>query len=138
MELQILLVADYANTTGDGKLNVMGIFQTIYAASFPVAHPDMYLIAQFTAGPAEYGRQRKVEIALLDEDAAEELVSFSAEVAIPRGSGGQRVNVPFLLRLVNTRFPRPGTYEFAVLVDNDEKGSLAIQVEQLPAAAPTA
>ena len=134
MELQILLIADYANTTGDGKLNVMGIFQNIFAASFPVAHPEMYLIAQFTAGPAEHGRKRKIEIALLDEDAAEELVSFSADLEIPQGAGGQRVNVPFLLRLVNTHFPRPGTYEFTVLVDNDEKGSLPIQVEQLPTA----
>jgi hypothetical protein len=130
MELAFLLVADYANTTGDGKLNVMGIFQSIFAAQFPVAHPEMYFIAQFTAGPAEYGRRRKLEIKLLDEDAAQEIVSFSTEVEIPRGAGGQRVNIPAVLRLVNTVFPKPGTYEFSVVLDEDLKGSLAIQVDQ--------
>jgi hypothetical protein len=135
MELAFLLVADYANTTGDGKLNVMGIFQNIFAVQFPVAHPEMYVIAQFTAGPAEYGRRRKLEIKLLDEDAAQEIVSFSTDVEIPRGTGGQRVSVPVILRLVNTTFPKPGTYEFSVLLDEDLKGSLAVQVDQLSAPA---
>jgi hypothetical protein len=136
MELAFLLVADYANTTGDGKLNVMGIFQNIFAVQFPVAHPEMYVIAQFTAGPAEYGKRRKLEIKLLDEDAAQEIVSFSTDVDVPRGTGGLRVNVPVILRLVNTVFPKPGTYEFSVLLDDDLKGSLAVQVDQR--SAPTA
>jgi hypothetical protein len=130
MELAFLLIADYANTTGDGKLNVMGIFQNIFAAQFPMTHPEMYVVAQFSAGPAEYGRRRRLEIKLLDEDAAQEIVSFSTDVEVPRGTGGQRVNMPVVLRLVNTVFPKPGTYEFSVVLDEDLKGSLAIQVEQ--------
>jgi hypothetical protein len=132
MKLPVLLVADYANTTSDGKLNVMGIFQNISAVSFPTMHPEMYVIAQFAAGPAEYGRKFNIEIKLLNEDGAE-VVSFSTEAQVPHGVPGQVINMPILLRLVNTAFQEPGTYQFSVLVDGDEKDSLSIQVNQLPA-----
>ena len=132
MKLPILLVADYANTTVDGKLNVMGIFQNISAGTFPTMHPEMFVIAQFAAGPAEYGRKFKIEIKLLDED-AKELVSFSTDAQVPQGLPGQPIQMPVILRLVNTVFPNPGTYQFSVLVDGDEKESLSIQVNQFPA-----
>jgi len=35
----LLLVADYANVTDNGKLNVMGIFQRLHAREFPARHP---------------------------------------------------------------------------------------------------
>ena len=35
MELLTILAADYANIAEGGKLNVMGIFRNIYAATFP-------------------------------------------------------------------------------------------------------
>jgi len=53
MDLTYLLAADYANITRDGKLNVMGIFSIINAPGFPAVHPQMYLVAQLTAGPFE-------------------------------------------------------------------------------------
>ena len=33
--MKMLLAADYANVTGDGKLNVMGVFREINALNFP-------------------------------------------------------------------------------------------------------
>lgn len=132
MDLTLLLIADYANTTADGKLNVMGIFESISAASFPATHAEMYLIARFTAGPAEYGRVFKMEVKLINEDATQELVNFSAENTVPRGQNGQKVHLNHLLRLNNLTFPTPGTYEFSVLVDNDLKGTLPIEVRGLP------
>ena len=132
MDLSYLLVADYANVTQDGKLNVMGIFATISAVNFPAVHPEMYLVAQLTAVPFEYGRKCEIAVKLIDEDASSELVDFRAPVIVPSGERGQKVHLNHILRLVNIRFPRPGTYEFCILVDNDAKGQLAIEVNQLP------
>jgi hypothetical protein len=131
MELSLLLVADYANTTSDGKLNVMGIFGNITAQSFPATHPEMYVIAQLSVSPAEYGRRFKFELKLLGED-GEELGTVGGENEVPRGEKGQRISLNHVMRLVNVMFPRAGIYEFAVLIDNDLKGTLAIDVNQLP------
>jgi hypothetical protein len=134
MELSLLLAAEYANVTKDDKLNVMGIFANVYAMKFPVVYPTMFLITQLSATPAEYGREFKLSIKLLDEDAAKQLVNVSVKARVPRGRLGQTVNLNQVLRLVNVRFERPGVYEFSVLVDQDVKGTLALPVHLHPKA----
>jgi hypothetical protein len=134
MDVPLLLTADYASVSEHGKINVMGIFGQIWAASFPAAHPEMYLVAILTPSPAEYRSTRKITIKLLNEDATQELASVSHEVTIsPPKQAGQRVDVPIILRLVTLVFPQPGTYQFSVLVDQDEKRSLPLVVSQGPA-----
>ena len=132
MDLSYLLVADYANITQDGKLNVMGIFTNISAQNFPAVHPEMYLVAQLTASSFEYGRDCEIIVKLIDEDASEELANFKQSVKVPTGERGQKVPLNLILKLVHIQFPRPGTYEFGILVDNDHKGHLAIDAIQLP------
>jgi hypothetical protein len=36
-----------------------------------------------------------------------------------------------MVQLVNLSFPHPGTYEFGILVDNEPKGNLPIEVNQV-------
>jgi hypothetical protein len=132
MELTFLHVAEYANSTEDKKLNVMGIFNNINATNFPAAHPEMYLVAQLSARASEYGRKFKLGIKLLNEDASKVIIDFQGDAEVPTGRNGLPVNMNIMLRLVNTVFPEPGTYGFSVLVDGDEKGTLPIEVIQLP------
>ena len=135
MELVFLHIADYANLTKDDKLNIMGIFSAINAVTFPASHPEMHVVAQLAADPAEYGRQFQVTIKLLDEDASQELVNFTAPASVPHGRG-TRVTMNFTLRLVNIVFPAPGTYEFVVLVDGDQKGSASLYVNEVQQPSP--
>jgi len=55
MKLTLFLAADYANITREGKLNVMGIFNDIYARTFPARHSSMHLVAKLGAELGEYG-----------------------------------------------------------------------------------
>jgi hypothetical protein len=131
MDVSILLVADYANVTQDGKLNVMGIFHNINALNFPATHPEMHLITQLKAGPAEYEREFTLDIKLIDDDASHILLQQTFRLVVPRGTAGQTVYMNHLLRMINVQFPKPGSYEFSVLVDRDVKGSLPIEVHKL-------
>ncbi len=131
MELTFLQVAEYANSTEDHKLNVMGIFSNISALRFPAVHPEMYLVAQLTARAPEYGRQFKLGIKLLNEDASQELIAFSVDSTVPASGKGLPVTLNFNFRLLNTKFDTPGTYEFSILIDDDLKGTLPIEVIQV-------
>jgi hypothetical protein len=131
MEVTFLQVAEYANFTEDHKLNVVGIFNNISALKFPAVHPEMHLVAQMTAQAPEYGRRFKLGIKLLNEDASQEIICFSADSTVPAGGKGLPVNMNFNFRLVNTKFDTPGTYEFSLLIDDDLKGTLPIEVIQL-------
>ncbi|MDY6918054.1 MAG: hypothetical protein SVP26_08955 [Chloroflexota bacterium] len=128
MQLDLLLTADYANVTADGKLNVMGIFNRIYSSAFPASHAEMYLVANLSADPSEYGMRRKLVAKLMDEDGGLVAQLLEREIEVPQAKEGRPAEIRQILRLVGLLFPRPGTYQFSMLVDNDLKGSRAIRV----------
>ena len=96
MKVDLFLTADYANITGDGKLNVMGIFREINALNFPARHTSMHLVLILTAEPGEYGVNRDLFVKLLDED-GQELMGFSGQIAVPKAERGR---IPLYLNLV--------------------------------------
>ena len=128
MELHTLLVADYANVAEGGKLNVMGIFRQIFASTFPARHSQMYLVTGLSASAAEYDSERKLSIKLINEDATEELVHINRDIKVPKNPSGYRSEMRFIFQLRDIIFPKDGTYEFSVLVDQDVKGHYSIEV----------
>ncbi len=128
MRVLHILVADYANVAEAGKINVMGMFTTILADEFPIRQPEMHLVVKLDASPAEYDSDRKLTIKLLDESGKQEIVNWSRDIHIPKGSGGQRTEINQILRLRDVVFPKPGAYQFSVIIDKDEKGTLPITV----------
>ncbi|MBL7162601.1 MAG: hypothetical protein ISS57_08335 [Anaerolineales bacterium] len=130
MKLLLLLAADYANVTGDGKLNVMGIFREINAYNFPARHPSMHLVIKLGAELGEYGQTRDLVVKLLDADGGE-IMSLSSPANIPMGDRGRRPEVNAILELKDIVFPKPGPYQFVVLVDKYHKGELSIYANKL-------
>lgn len=132
MQLLTILAADYANRAEGGKLNVMGIFTNIFAHSFPVLHPSMFLVVMLSPDFPEYGQERKITITLVDGDGKLEVAKITGDIQVPMPVNGQKPEINFIIDLKNIVFPKPGTYQFTVLVDKDYKGSLAIHLEELP------
>ena len=130
MQLEILLVADYANVSRNGKLNVMGIFRDINAPRFPVKHPLMHLIVKLRADLGETDVSRVLTVMLMDED-AKEMMKLSNNFKFPRQVRGRQSEFNAILRFTDLVFPSPGVYVFVVLVDNDHKGELPIYVNQI-------
>jgi hypothetical protein len=137
MEKLLFLAADYANITGDGKLNVMGIFQDIYSFNFPARHSSMHLIARLGAELGEHGQTREFTIKLLDED-GHQVMDLVGQFQVPQGQPGRKPEVNVILELKDLVFPMPGTYTFVILVDKDQKGELALHVNQLETPPPAA
>jgi hypothetical protein len=131
VELNTLLVADYANIAEGGKPNVMGIFRNITAPKFPVRHPEMFLIMGMSVSPGEYGKKRNLTVRLINADATAELANFTHDFTVPASNAGHKSEINHIIRLQDIVFPAPGTYQFSVLVDDDEKGAMAIELSGL-------
>ena len=129
MELDVLLMADYANVAEGGKLNVMGIFSRVMSGAFPARHPEMVLIMQFSANPAEYNTTKKLTVRCLDEDGHKEIITWSRDIPIPEGQG-RNITLNQMLKLHDVVFPKAGTYRFYVLVNEDAKGDIPLEVIQ--------
>jgi hypothetical protein len=44
MQVPLALLADHANVSAEGKLNLMGAFDVINARRFPAVHAQMHLV----------------------------------------------------------------------------------------------
>ena len=130
MEIPLALLADYANTSQDGKLNVMGVFNRILTKEFPTVHPEMRLVFRLEAQPSERGRETTVEIKLLDAD-AKVVHHLKGRLAVPQESQQPTIEINQILRLTGVVFERAGDYRFDILVDGDFKANVPFTVEQL-------
>jgi hypothetical protein len=58
------------------------------------------------------------------------MVQVRGDIDVPEMKEGQRPEVNAIIELKDIVFPKPGRYQFSVLVDKDFKGDLAIDVHQ--------
>lgn len=131
MEVPIALLADYANVTQEGKLNVMGIFGRILARSIPWQHPQMQIVFTLVASPAEAGSERRLKIVLMDADGTE-IMGLEAQLVVPEAPvPGKRIEMNQNLMLAGVIFPHEGDYAFEILIDNDAKCTIPLQVVRM-------
>ena len=136
MEVALALLADYANVTKEGKLNLLGLFSMINAPSLPWTHPQMQLVLSLEATPAEWDSSKKVEIKLLDADGNIKL-TIGSDLKVPRGQSGRNVIVNSIIVINNLRFDTEGDYAFHILVGGDEKKRIPLRVNFVPTPART-
>lgn len=127
MDVTLALLADAANISKEGKLNLLGIFNIIHTNAFPAIHPKMQLVLSFEATHAEVGRQKNVEIVLYDAD-DNKLGSITGKFPIPRGESGYPIQLNQILNIPPLRFEKPGDYAFHILIGGEDKKSILLRV----------
>lgn len=115
MKIQMAFLADEANVSQEGKLNVLGIFDRIAAADFPMVHARMVFVFRVQAEYADAGRQFAVRVRLVDEDGGV-LFDASGELGAPQVKPGEFATANQIFNLVGVQFPQAGTYKFVVNV----------------------
>ena len=130
MEVKLALLADGANVSREGKLNLFGIFDTIFSRTFPTTHPQMQLVLRFEADPAEAGSRRDVEVQFVSAD-GRVLFRLPGAMTVQQRVAGDRVRMDQILTLNNVQLEQPGRYRFHVVVDGEVAAVLPLHVEQI-------
>jgi hypothetical protein len=130
MQVALALLADGANVTREGKLNLFGIFDTIFARSFPTTHPQMQLVLRFEAAPGEAGSRRTVEVQFLAGD-GRPLFRLPGAMTVQQRAVGDMVRMDQIVTLNNVQLEHPGRYRFHVLVDGELAAAVPLYVEQI-------
>lgn len=129
MDCTLALLADAANVSQEGKLNVLGAFANINTRAVPTVHPNMTLVLRFEASAAEAGESKRVQALLLDADGArQEGAGFEARFEVPPPQAGRRIRMHTIVNLVGTRFEREGDYQLAILINGDQKAEIPLSV----------
>ncbi|MEP7199871.1 MAG: hypothetical protein ABI874_08650 [Chloroflexota bacterium] len=130
--MTLALLADYANISREGKLNIMGIFEQIHAHQFPAAHAQMQLVVRLEATPFEAG-PHPVRVAFIDGD-ARELFAIPGTLVVPESQSGENITTNQIFVLNGVVLPTPGVYEFVINVMGEELGRVPLRVLALPQA----
>ncbi len=131
MDVIFAVVADAANVSREGKLNVMGIFDRVFARQLPARFPPMQLVIRLEADYAELDREHAIRVQLSDPD--DESVFDIDGTFTPRGGQpGHKTPVNHVLQLGNLPLQRTGAHRILIWIDNDLKRELPIHVVQAP------
>lgn len=130
MKKILFLTADYANVTADGKINIMGIFNKIWAHQFPCVHPSFFLIIKIGLELGEFEPQKNIKLKLFDEKG--KLISdvFDKDVTFPSPKNGEFPEHQIIIEFKGVPFQNAGVYQYVLLIDNKQLDKLDLHVQQ--------
>ena len=131
MEVTLALLADYANVTKDGKLNLMGVFTIINASALPCVHPQMQLVLQFEVGTADWDTEKGIEVQLLDAD-GNQLSAIRGNVKVTRPQVARPLQINSIMSINNLKFINEGDYVFLIRL-GEVKREIPLRVNYTPA-----
>jgi hypothetical protein len=112
-DLQFTILCDDVRREHNGKLILLGLFETIGASRFPVQHPTLYVVNRWCNGVGEYRQNtviRHPDNSILAEDAVTvvKLDDLKAKHTV-------------IARFNNLRFAAPGEYGIEIRLDGEIK-----------------
>jgi len=115
MNISLAFLADEANVSQEGKLNVLGIFDRITAEDFPVVHPRLVFAFRVQMEFADAGRSFPVHVRLMAQD-GEVMFEAVGEITAPGIPIGEFATANQVFAMVGVQFPREGMYRFTVSI----------------------
>ena len=133
MNIQVAVLCDAA-TDDNGKLNLLGAFDTIYARELPTAHPQCAVALRVTFSSADEGAH-ELKLNFVDADGHSVTPDFPPihlEVALPGDMHFGTRN--FIVNIQQLKFENPGLYSIDVSLDGHPQASVPLLVKHNPPA----
>lgn len=126
MQIAFALLADGANLSQEGKLNILGVFDAVQVGTLPALHPRAHLVLRLKGTRADAGAHT-VTMRWLDPQ-GHEVVSSSGELNVAAPPPGvNELDVP-LIATLDLPLQQQGTYTLAIAIDHQQRATLTLQV----------
>lgn len=130
IEPVLAVLADCANVSQDGKINIMGIFELIRTNKLPVVHPQMQLVVVLRGDRGDANREHQLALELIDED-GKKIFGMEGKMQFGAPPEGQDVRLNQIIQLNNIRFERAGRYDFKIIINSEVRGSVPLSVLEI-------
>lgn len=127
MQLRYAIMADFANVTQDGKVNVMGVFDRLFAQNFPAVHKLLFLVTSLESDAEDEGETRESRIQLIDQD-GNKLTDLRGQINFAKGK--QVVNQIHVFQ--DLKFSAPGVYQFTIFFEGRHAKTVDLELVLLP------
>ena len=128
LRIALSAIADTANISQEGKLNITGIFNSINATSFPAVHPSMVLVFVIEGERSEAQSEHKLKVDLIDEDGNLVIPSIEGNIKFAEIPPSGSIHAPQILHLVNVQFKKQGHHEFKIIINGEVRASVPINI----------
>jgi len=133
MNIQVAVLCDAA-TDDNGKLNLLGAFDTIYTPQLPAIHPQCSVALRITFFNGEEGK-RDLRFNFVDADGKSIMPDFPpipVEVTLPEEMHFGTRN--FIVNIQQLKFDNPGLYSIDISFDGRSQASIPLMVKHNPPA----
>lgn len=121
--LSYTIVCDDVRQEEGGKISLMGLFENIYGMKFPVFHPRLALMSEWTEGKGEYDVMTRI----LTPDRKTTLRETVSHITMTDAHQKHRdISVH-----LNIEFPSPGTYWIEHYIDKELVSSMPLKIMQI-------
>src|SRR5208282_5332268 len=128
MNIQVAVLCDAA-TDDNGKLNLRGSFDTIYAPQLPAVHPQCAVALRVTFSAGDEG-QHKLALNFINADGRSIMPNFPpipVEVVLPEDA--HFVTRNFVVNIQQLRFAEAGLYSVDIRLDDQSQASIPLLVK---------
>ena len=129
MTIQVAVLCDAA-TEYNGKLNLLGTFDTIYTQSMPAHHPQCSVATRIAFERNEEGRHQ-LAIHFVDEDGQPIMNATEVPVDVTFPADATFISRNFIVNIQQLKFEKTGLYSVDVVLDNRRLCSIPLAVKHM-------
>ena len=132
MNIQVAVLCDAA-TDDNGKLNLLGAFDTISTPQLPAVHPQCSIALRVTFGHQDEG-EHKLRLNFVDADGRSIMPSIDIPVQVVLPGDLHFGTRNFIVNIQQLKFENPGLYSIDIALDDQPQGSIPLLVKYNPPA----
>ena len=130
MNVQVAVLCDAA-TDENGKMNLLGAFDTIYAQQLPAVHPQCAVALRVTFADDDEG-QRKLKLNFINADGRAIMPAIEVPVKVTLPDDAHFLTRNFIVNIQQLKFAKAGLYSVDVRLDDKSQASIPLLVKNLP------
>lgn len=132
MEVKLALLADYANITKEGKVNIMGVFGRMFAQAFPTQLVNFQFVIQVEGHSIEALEEHLLSIRFRNEDGKDIIPPIEAKIPITVVEDPSKpYAVNHMIQIQGLPIPLPGDYEFVISIDGKVERTVDLSIVAL-------
>jgi len=129
MTIQVAVLCDAA-TDYNGRLNLLGTFDTIYAPALPTQHPQCSIAIRIAFERNEEGRHA-LNLNFVDEDGQPIMKNMQVPVEVMFPPDATFISRNLVINILQLTFAKAGLYSIDLSLDDRPLSSIPLAVKQL-------
>lgn len=128
MQIEVFSLCEAATSSG-GKLNMLGAFDTIWAAKVPAVHPQCTVALRVRFRSSE-GNQHRVSVKLVDADGKHVVPPTDGMINIKYPQGQRTSSANLILNIQGLKLEKYGEYSIDLAIGAKNRVSLPLFVKE--------